>query len=295
MFITLDKVIEEVEQTGRMVVDFDAYWHDWKTKPIRCPVCPGPQPQWEGDINALTLPPNVGSYRQWEPTYPVLLTTRKCAPSIGLDNELDHLKRDFPSLDIHRYFSHEWASIPKYILDKTTIYFQTTELPPDSVRVPRLGWIQLFSSGTDQLTISPYNHYPNLRVTCSKGAGSVAIAEWAVMCTLLLTRNILTALHQQASHQWQPAPLMGLCTLSQLSIGIFGYGHVGQQTAERFLSLGAKKVTAVNRHGFTRSLVMPSPRLNDVTVRRVESRDALHEFLRVIDVLILILTRYEFS
>lgn len=53
MFITLDKVIEEVEQTGRMVVDFDAYWHDWKTKPIRCPVCPGPQPQWEGDINAL--------------------------------------------------------------------------------------------------------------------------------------------------------------------------------------------------------------------------------------------------
>ncbi|KAH6698453.1 hypothetical protein BKA61DRAFT_583280 [Leptodontidium sp. MPI-SDFR-AT-0119] len=284
MFITLDKVIEEVEQTGRMVVDFDAYWHDWKTKPIRCPVCPGPQPQWEGDINAL-----------WEPTYPVLLTTRKCAPSIGLDNELDHLKGDFPSLDIHRYFSHEWASIPKYILDKTTIYFQTTELPPDSVRVPRLGWIQLFSSDTDQLTISPYNHYPNLRVTCSKGAGSVAIAEWAVMCTLLLTRNILTALHQQASHQWQPAPLMGLCTLSQLSIGIFGYGHVGQQTAERFLALGAKKVTAVNRHGFTRSLVMPSPRLNDVTVRRVESRDALHEFLRVIDVLILILTRYEFS
>jgi phosphoglycerate dehydrogenase-like enzyme len=303
MFIALDRVIEELEQTGRISVDVKAYQHDWQTKPIRCPVCPGPQLQWEGDVKMLArhwaahvdewkstknLPPNVGSYRQWEPVYPVILTTRKRGPSIGLDKELDHLKRLFPSLEIHRYFSDEWASIPQYILDKTTIYFHTTELPPAGFRLPRLEWIQLFSSGTDQLTHSHYNNHPNICVTSAKGAGSVAIAEWLVMSTLVLTRRILTALHNQVSHNWSPGPLMGHRTLSQLSIGIVGYGHVGQQTADRFLALGARKVTAVNKRGVPQPRPTTlSPRLNDVRVRRLENKEALHEFLRKTDVLIL--------
>ncbi|KAG7290049.1 hypothetical protein NEMBOFW57_000041 [Staphylotrichum longicolle] len=254
------KVIEEVEQTGRMRVDADAYRHDWLTNPIRCPVCPGPQRQWETDITELarhwrehieewkstkTLHPHVTPTRQWEPRFPVILTTRKRAGFLGFTNELDHLKKDFPNLEIHSYFSDEWPSIPKYVLDKTTIYLATTELPPAGYRLPRLEWIHLASSGLDMLAASPYNHRRDLQVTSSTGSGSGAMAEWVLMNTMLLTRNMLTALQSQARHAWAPQALMGYRTLSQLSVGIIGFGSIGQQ--RRAVSLGGERKCVSSR------------------------------------------------
>jgi phosphoglycerate dehydrogenase-like enzyme len=301
MIVSLDMVIEEVEQTGRVMVDADAFRHDWQTKPIRCPVCPGPQRQWEADITELadhwrghieewrstkTLPPNVTPTRHWEPKYPVILTTRKRSGFIGVTDELDHLKKDFPNLEIYYYYSDEWPSIPKYVLDKTTIYLATTELPPKEYRLPRLEWIHLASSGLDMLANSPYNYRPNLRVTSSTGCGSGALAEWALMNTMLLARNMLTALQNQARHEWAPQSLMGYRTLSQLSVGIIGFGSIGQQVAERFFALGSK-VTAINPKGLPLSLATPGSRLSQVTVLKADGKDALHRFLREQDVLIL--------
>ena len=301
MFISLDKVIEEVERTGQMTVNADAYRHDWQTKPIRCPVCPGPQPQWEVDIIELanhwrehieewkstkTLPPNVTPTRQWEPKYPVILTTRKRSGFIGVTDELDHLKKEYPNLEIYSYYTDEWPSIPKYVLDKTSIYLSTTELPPIEYSLPRLEWIHLASSGLDLLTTSPYNYRHNLRVTSSTGSGSNAMAEWVLMNTMLLTRNMLTALQNQASHKWAPQPLMGYRTLSQLSVGIIGFGSIGQQVAERFLALGSK-VTAINPKGLPLSLATPGSRLSQVTVVRSDGKDYLRAFLSQQDILVL--------
>ena len=301
MFISLDKVIEEVERTGRMTVDADAYRHDWLTKPIRCPVCPGPQRQWEVDITELashwrehieewkstrTLPSNVTPTRQWEPKYPIILTTRKRGGFLGFTDELDHLKKDFPNLEIYSYFSDEWPSIPKYVLDKTTIYLATTEVPPAEYSLPRLEWIHLASSGLDMLTSSPYNRRRNLQVTSSTGSGSGAMAEWVLMNTMLLTRNMLTALQIQARHEWAPQALMGYRTLSQLSVGIIGFGSIGQQVAERFLAHGSK-VTAINPKGLPPSLAAPGSRLGRVTVLKADGKDSLRAFLRHQDVLLL--------
>ncbi|KAK4151922.1 D-isomer specific 2-hydroxyacid dehydrogenase [Chaetomidium leptoderma] len=303
IFISLDKVIEEVERTGRMTVDADAHRHDWKTKPIRCPVCPGPQRQWEVDITELekhwrghieewkstkTLPPTVtpSRTRQWEPTYPVILTTRKRSGFIGVTDGLDHLKKSFPNLEVYSYCSDEWSSIPKYVLDKTTIFLATTELPPAEYSLLRLEWIHLASSGLDMLSNSPYNHRPNLRVTSSTGSGSGAIAEWVLMNTMMLARNMLTALDNQARHDWAPQALMGYRTLSELSVGIIGFGSIGQQVAERFLALGSR-VTAMNPKGLPTSLATPGSGLSQVTVLRADGRDGLRAFLRHQDVLIL--------
>lgn len=304
MFISLDKVIEEVERTGKMTVDADAYRHDWQTKPMRCPVCPGPQRQWEANpISELadhwrehieewkttkTLPHNVKPRRHWEPAYPVVLTTRRRSGFIGLADELDRLKKNYPNLEIHTYYTDEWPSIPKYVLDKATIYLSTTELPPTEYALPRLEWIHLASSGLDLLNTSPYNHRPNLQVTSSTGSGSAAIAEWVLMNTMILTRNMLTALQNQARHEWAPQPLIGYRTLSQLSVGIIGFGSIGQQVAERFLALGCSKVMAMNPKGLPPSLATPGSRLSQVTfLKTPKDKDGLHAFLRQQDVLVL--------
>ncbi|KAH6632552.1 D-isomer specific 2-hydroxyacid dehydrogenase [Chaetomium tenue] len=302
MFISLDHVIEEIERTGQMSVDTEAYRRDWQTKPIRCPVCPGPQRQWEADVTGLanhwqnhieewkstkTLPPKVSPSKQWEPTYPVILTTRRRSGfRIGVTDELDHLKRDFPGLEIYCYYTDEWPSIPKYVLDKTTIFLSTIELPPPEYALPRLEWIHLASSGLDLLITSPYNHRPGLQVTSSTGSGSTALAEFALMNTMLLSRNMPTALHNQAKHEWAPQPLMGYRTLSQLSVGILGFGSIGQQVAERFLALGSK-VTAMNPKGLPQSWATPGSRLSEVTLLKADGKDALRTFLRNQDVLIL--------
>ena len=302
MFISLDRVIDEVERTGRMVVDADAYRHDWLTKPIRCPVCPGPQPQWEShDVDKLadhwgghiegwkstkSLPPGVTPTREWEPTYPVVLATQKRSGFIGVTDELDHLKEDFPNLEIHTYYTDEWDSIPKYVLDKTTIYFSSTELPPTKYHLPRLEWIHLASSGLDLLIRSPFNHRRGLLVTSSTGSGSNSLAESVLMHTMILTRNMLTALRNQARHEWAPQTLIGYRTLSQLSVGIVGFGSIGQQVAERFLALGSK-VTAINPKGLPSSLSTPGSLLSQVTVLPADGKDALDAFLRQQDVLVL--------
>ncbi len=303
MFISLDRVIEEVERTGRMVVDADAYRRDWLTKPIRCPVCPGSQPQWEshevaeladhwrghidGWKSTKSLPPGVTLTREWEPKYPVVLTTRKRSGFVGVTDELDHLKKEFPSLEIHNYYTDEWDSIPKYVLDKTTIYLSTTELPPAKYHLPRLEWIHLASSGLDLLIPSPFNHRRSLQVTSSTGSGSNSLAESVLMNTMILTRNMLTALRNQARHEWAPQTLIGYRTLSQLSVGIVGFGSIGQQVAERFLALGSK-VTAINPKGLPSSLSTPGSLQSRVTVLRADDgKGVLHAFLRQQDVLVL--------
>ncbi|KAL2201466.1 hypothetical protein P885DRAFT_25643 [Corynascus similis CBS 632.67] len=308
MFIALDRVIEEVERTGRMTVDADAYRHDWVTRPIRCPVCPGRQPQWEVDINQLarhwcqhvdewkstkTLPPNVTPARHWEPMYPVILTTRKRSGFLGLvcGNELDNLRDEFPGLEVYSYYTDEWPRIPKYVLDKVTIYLSTTELPPAEYALPQLEWIHLASSGLDLLTRHPYNHRPGLRVTSSTGSGSEAIAEWVLMNAMFLSRRMPRALQHQARREWAPAELTSYRTLGQLSVGIVGFGSIGQQVAERFLALGAKRVAAVNPKGLPPSLAAAATkkgsRLGEVAVLRAGGKEALREFLGQQDVLVL--------
>jgi phosphoglycerate dehydrogenase-like enzyme len=136
------------------------------------------------------------------------------------------------------------------------------------------------------LVNNPYNHRPGLQVTSSTGSGSAALAEFALMNTMLLSRNMPTALQNQAKHEWAPQPLMGYRTLSQLSVGILGFGSIGQQVAERFLALGSK-VTAMNPKGLPQSWSTPGSRLSEVVLVKADGKDALRTFLRSQDVLIL--------
>ncbi|KAH6634687.1 D-isomer specific 2-hydroxyacid dehydrogenase [Chaetomium sp. MPI-SDFR-AT-0129] len=318
MFISLEHVIAEIERTGHITIDAEAYREEWASKPIRCPVCPGPQPQWESlDISELanhwrdhiahwkstnSLPagthPTTGL---WTPTFPVILTTKRRGGMIGFpsspDNQtaelppsLSHLQTLYPSLEIHSYHTDDWPTIPKYILNKTTIYLSTTELPPPQVHLPRLQWIHLASSGLDLLNIPSnnilYNRRPGLQLTSSTGAGSAALAEWAVMNTMLLSRNMLTALRHQAQKEWNPQGLMGYRTLSELSVGVIGFGSIGQSVAERFLGMGCTSVSALNPAG----LPPPSSRgtmEQKVHVIRATGPGALHAFLQKQDVVVL--------
>ncbi|KAL2172771.1 hypothetical protein VTG60DRAFT_2590 [Thermothelomyces hinnuleus] len=301
MFVALDRVIDEIERTGRIEVDTDAYRHDWRTRPIRCPVCPGRQPQWEADITELAahwrrhvdewksnrapLPPNVTPARLWEPSYPVILTTRRRSGFLGLlGDELDHLKVEFPGLEIHSYYTDEWPRIPKYVLDKTTIYLSAAELPPPEYSLPRLEWVHLGSSGLDLLAAHPYNthHRRGLRVTSSTGSGSEAVAEWVLMNTMFLTRRMAAALQNQAGREWAPRalscpkvtavnttgpPLSSSSSSSSSSPG--GYSRLGEVTVLPLLRRrGDGKAEARGGGGD-------------------DGKDGLREFLRDQDVLVL--------
>ncbi|KAK4248375.1 hypothetical protein C7999DRAFT_40385 [Corynascus novoguineensis] len=298
MFIALDRVIEEVKRTGRMTVDADGYRHDWVTRPIRCPVdIKQLARHWRQHVDewksTKSLALNVTPARHWEPTYPVILTTRKHSGFLGLvgGNELDNLRDEFPGLEVYSYYTDEWSHIPKYVLDKVTIYLSTTELPPAEYALPQLEWIQLASSGLDLLTRHPYNHRPGLRVTSRTGSGSEAIAEWVLMNAMFLSRRMPRALQHQARREWAPAGLTSYRTLGQLSVGIVGFGSIGQQVAERFLALGAKGVAAVNPKGLPPSLAAAGTkkgsRLGEIAVLRAGVKEALREFLGQQDVLVL--------
>lgn len=103
---------------------------------------------------------------------------------------------------------------------------------------------------------------------------------------MLLSRNMLTALRHQAKREWNPQGLMGYRTLSELAVGVIGFGSIGQSVAERFLVMGCRSVSALNPAG----LPPPSSRgaiENQVQVIRATGPEALHTFLGQQDVVVL--------
>ncbi|KAL2262531.1 hypothetical protein VTK26DRAFT_1061 [Humicola hyalothermophila] len=143
------------------------------------------------------------------------------------------------------------------------------------------------------LTITHYNHRPNLQVTPSTGSGSAVAAERVLMNTMLMNRDLLTALRNQDLLR------KGHRTLNQLSVGIIGFGSMGQQVSERSLALGCAKATTMNPTGFpppsgpgpasaTQQGARPSvSQAASVVLKTPDDKDELRTFLGQQDVLAL--------
>jgi phosphoglycerate dehydrogenase-like enzyme len=110
-------------------------------------------------------------------------------------------------------------------------------------RSPRLRWIHSASAGVDRIA-TPAVRERGLVVTNARGVFSRPIAEYVVMMTLAIARRLPQLLELQRERTWQP--LRGR-ELSELTVGIVGYGSIGLEVA-RLLSPFGCRVVATRRH-----------------------------------------------
>ena len=158
---------------------------------------------------------------------------------------VDRVRAALPhrSLEIVRELSAD--AVPS-AMPGTTIFFGNY-LAPSALRQARaLRWIQTVGAGVDVL-LSVDLAATDIVVTNTSGAFGAQIAEHALSLMFALTRRLPGALRSQAARRYAPEPRDDLFELAGQTIGIVGFGDVGQALARRARGIGMRVIAMRRR------------------------------------------------
>jgi phosphoglycerate dehydrogenase-like enzyme len=114
---------------------------------------------------------------------------------------------------------------------------------PDAVRellVPSIAWAHVLGAGVDRF---PFDALVGRPLTCSRGAASVAIAEWVLAVMLAFEKSLPETWVHTVPEHWNIAALGGM---AGKTVGLVGIGAIGTEVARRAAAFDAK-VVAVRR------------------------------------------------
>ena len=141
-------------------------------------------------------------------------------------------------------------------------------------RMPNLEWVQCDSSGVDWLLKVPKLSNGDVLVTNTRGAQADSVSEHGIAMLLHHTRGIQDFLMLQSMHLWRVPDTLNLRSLSELHLGIFGFGAIGKALAKRASAFGMR-VSAID----------PFPSSLDSIICGELNASNLHVLLRDCDVL----------
>jgi phosphoglycerate dehydrogenase-like enzyme len=94
-----------------------------------------------------------------------------------------------------------------------------------------LKWVHVFGTGIDNF---PLQLIKDRVLTCGRGASSVPIAEWTIAMMLSFEKRRPESWIESPPQDWFAAPKLG--TLANKTLGIIGFGTIGQEIAKRALA-----------------------------------------------------------
>jgi len=104
---------------------------------------------------------------------------------------------------------------------------------PDAVRRllgPPVEWVHVLGAGVDGF---PFDVLGGRRLTCSRGASAVAIAEWVLAVMLAFEKRLPESWVDGPPPRWNTASLGGL---SGRTLGLVGVGAIGTAVARRAIA-----------------------------------------------------------
>lgn len=125
----------------------------------------------------------------------------------------------------------EWASA------EILYTFRALPLPEQA---PNLRWIQFHLAGIDEYVDVPILRKPDLQATTISGGNAPQVAEHALALMLSLGHHVGQMLKDQSQRQW-PSKRSQIYLPSELigsTVGIVGYGSVGQRLARLLQAFG---------------------------------------------------------
>ncbi|MDP4918083.1 MAG: hypothetical protein NWR12_10205 [Haliea sp.] len=105
-----------------------------------------------------------------------------------------------------------------------------------------LRWIHVFGTGVDKF---PLHLAKDIVVTCSRGATATPIAEWVLAMMLAHEKQLPERWLSEPPATWYMADLGGL---AHKTLGIVGFGAIGQAVAQRALAFDMRVIAKVRRH-----------------------------------------------
>lgn len=153
----------------------------------------------------------------------LLLTTRMGDPYFGLLDDLTGVQK-------------VWALTPddimREIVDADVVYGWPTLQQFQAAK--QLKWIQIPSAGVEMVCSIPEIVESDVIVTNARGAHARVIAEHTFAMLLAFTRGLHRFEQDKAARRWsRDAAIPDVLEIAGWTIGIVGYGQIGQQVARR--------------------------------------------------------------
>jgi phosphoglycerate dehydrogenase-like enzyme len=164
-------------------------------------------------------------------------------------------------------------------------------------QAPALKWVQLNSAGINHVMQSPIYLRKDLALTTARGAYDVAAAEFALGLMISLTRNFNLSSQLQRDKKWCPnSERLNMFPNQELrgrTVGIIGYGGIGQEIARLCSAFGMKPSALVRRNKKPGEARYRLPELRKLRPPRLEKEfkfpDGLNPILEQSDFVVLTL------
>ncbi|HZS00624.1 MAG TPA: D-2-hydroxyacid dehydrogenase [Chloroflexota bacterium] len=134
------------------------------------------------------------------------------------------------------------------VSDAEVVYRGFGLMPPGLRRLlplmPKLRWIHVMGAGVDG-DLTPQVVASDIVVTRTRGLHNLPVSEWVMLQLLAVTKRLPELVLAQHEHQWHPVEVP--VTIQGRTMGIVGYGEIGQTLAVRARAFGLR-VVGTRRH-----------------------------------------------
>lgn len=151
-----------------------------------------------------------------------------------------------PDLEIILISSEpELELLPDFTADilLTSSHLVNSNLPQVLSQCSGLKWVHVFGTGIDNF---PLHLIGERALTCGRGASSVPIAEWVLAMMLSFEKALPDSWITSQPEDWYASPKLG--TLANKTLGLVGFGTIGQQIAKRAMTFDMRVLAKVRNH-----------------------------------------------
>jgi phosphoglycerate dehydrogenase-like enzyme len=170
----------------------------------------------------------------------------ECIASIAAVSPHVHVRVGTPAAQLTKARQHNLVYPPADInelLGEADVLF-TFNLPDHLLaRAPRLKWIQFSSAGVDQ-TAGLGLESSDIILTTASGIHARPMSEYVLGAMLMFAHRFPRAMRQQSDHVWKR---YATGELAGKTVGIVGYGHIGQAVARLALAFGMEVLATQRR------------------------------------------------
>lgn len=153
--------------------------------------------------------------------------------------QLDELARLAPELKVVSHPLAQGQQVPDDLWAKVEVLYTFRALPAPE-QAPGLRWIQFHLAGIEEHLEHPILRQVKVQATTLSGANAPQVAEHALALMLALGHHVPEMVADQSRSQWatQRSSRYIPKELINSTVGIIGYGSVGQRIARMLQSFG---------------------------------------------------------